>query len=236
MKIVVYILEAAIAFVLPFILGNYFCKKSGCGIKNMWHGICVYVLFITVGNTAVNVVIGDISNIWLYAAVKGFIVAALAALGRVIWFSKVMKANQKREDGLLFGMGFGAARLIFTYGLSGLGYAIFLIVISAMDTSGIPAVFEDTVTLINETSLYSVFLDILRMALFFVLETGVSVVFHAAVNGKVNKGFAVLSAILHMLCYGAAVLEFAHILRIVIIAVLVICSMGIASYTYKKYE
>lgn len=235
LKIIFYILQIAVALLLPLLFVRYSLKKENNGKSSIWHGVFVYLIFNAVCNSVLYAVIMMFIpvdsvlnlNLWLSAILSGILLTVTVTVGRIIWIKYVMKKHNTPNDAVMFGSGYALALNSVAYGVSGIVSLIFSVTQYIGKSTVVPTVFETTSKTVTADSLYTIFLTALQAALVCVFEISVSVICFFAVKKLKSKRYMFYAVVFPLVAYTALEIPLSLEWRLVIFSVMTFISAGI---------
>ncbi len=242
-KVVLYVLYALLGVLTAVAPIVYIKRKFGGSLKRVRDGVAVYFIFSAV----INAVLYTVLSVGLklsdkmegsaiaFAVTSGLILTLCATLGRVIWLKAVVKEKGEDGDALLFGAGYSSAYMVLSYMVTAITNAVISVMYYLNENAEISTVFTSNINQIQNTDLYTLFLEIIQMLLIFVFETAISVVFYCVMLRKNNKKWLFAGILLHLL--GSAVIrynEISYSVIVIIFFVITVVSSGLAHWLLSE--
>ncbi len=209
-NVILYVLFAVLACVCAVAPTIYLKRKFGGSVKNVRHGVAVYVIFASVLSAVIYTVFAvgfELVNIiekneWTSVIINSALISVCAFAGHFIWLKGIVKKEGEKGDALLYGAGYTAAYMVLSYLLSSVANAIISIMVYIDENAPISNVFTSNITQVANADTYTLFLEILQMLLTIVFEGAVCVIVYRVLLCKDKKRWLAAAFLLHFLGNG----------------------------------
>lgn len=237
-NVILYVLFAVLACVCAVAPTIYMRRKFGGSVKNVRHGVAVYVIFASVLSAVIYTVLAvgfelvntieknELSSVIINSA----LISVCAFAGHLIWLKGIVRKEGENGDALLYGTGYCAAYMVLSYVLSSLANAIISIMVLIDENAPISNVFLSNVTQVANTNTYTIFLEILQMLLTVAFEGAVCVIVYRVLLCKAKKRWLAAAFFLHFL--GNAVIRYHDIDRAYIILIYLVIAVIASGAAY----
>ncbi len=255
MKTIFYVLSALIAVAVPIASALYVKKKLGGKLKYFFGGVGIFLIFYVVLYAGAPLILTSLEDALenlkdspiIYNAVDVAIRSICVALGYFLWF-KLVPVGDRQENALMTGVGFGSSVIFMAYAVSNAVNAVLSLiinghprikadgdVISQAEGFDLLSMVQENIYEVKEAAVVDIFLGILQMLCFFVLEVAVAYVFYRVLVKK-NRPIWIFAALLLKIA-GYTVAQLGALLqRYWIVLILIAVSIVISGAAYALYK
>ena len=240
--LILYILRAIAAIVLPAAAFVYVRKSFSGKTKSFFGGVAIYVVFYCLIYAVISTylemftkVFDGISNDFMLIFINILLETLCVALGYLILFKAIVKKQHDNGIGLMTGVGFSSLLLFISRAVFSVVNVVIIIMYIKNPQANISGFFEENVYQISEATSGWFFFDLLEMIFLFCIETAVAVTFYRALRCENRKIWLLAAIILRIGAYFSISLNgtLDQAVTIIILAAITVVAVGMI-YSFIK--